>query len=425
MIQSTFPLERDLCMRYYASDAGGIGGRLRTVPEDFVVEEIPLEEKGGSAGPYLICRLTKTNWELQHAVREIAKRLGISHRRIGWAGTKDRNAVTTQWISIYDVTAGQVRAVRLKDIVLEPVKNANDALALGKLQGNRFAIVIREAEAGDLAARVEELSRTVLEGVPNYFGLQRFGAVRPVTHAVGEWILRGDYEQAVLTYAGMPFPSENEAVRETRQAFLDTRDPAPALRDLPVQMNYERGMLQHLHNNPGDYAGALRGLPPKLLSMFVSAYQSLLFNCALSRRFDEGHGLAEPVPGDHLVFANGRTDTVTPANAAAAALHIRRDRCAIALFMPGKAPAGGPPAPAEPVIDALLAEHGITPDDFGRAAKFTGTKFEGAFRPISLKTTVTASVDGRDVSLRFTLPPGHYATTVCREFMKTDPFRMI
>ncbi|HEX3001324.1 MAG TPA: tRNA pseudouridine(13) synthase TruD [Methanoregula sp.] len=424
MRQSTFPLELDLGMRYYASDADGIGGRLRSAPSDFVVEEIPLEGKGGDSGPFLICRLTKTNWELQHAVKEIAKRLGISHRRIGWAGTKDRNAITTQWISIYNVTAEQVQAIQLKDIVLEPLRNANEALALGQLQGNRFEIIIRDAVSEDLAGRVEEITAVVGEGVPNYFGLQRFGAIRPVTHTVGKWILKGDYEQAVLTYIGLPFPSENEAVRTTRKEFLESRDPAPALRGFPVQMNYERAMLQHLHNNPGDYAGALRELPPKLLSMFVSAFQSWIFNRALSQRFENGHGLSDPVPGDHLIFSNGRTDTVTSANAGAAAMHIKRGRCSIALFMPGKTPAPGS-VPADPVMDAFLSACEITPENFTTASRFVETKFEGAYRPISLKTAIEASATGTEVSLKFTLPPGHYATTVCREYMKADPVRMI
>ncbi len=147
MKQSTFPLERDLGMDYYASDAEGIGGRLRSTAEDFLVEEIPLEKKQTS-GPFLICRLTKKNWELQHAVKEIAKRLGISHRRIGWAGTKDRNAITTQWISLYNVTPEQVAAVYLKDISLEPLTQSNEGLSLGDLQGNRFDIVIRDPDIG-------------------------------------------------------------------------------------------------------------------------------------------------------------------------------------------------------------------------------------------------------------------------------------
>ena len=146
MKQSTYPLELLLGMKYYASDTEGIGGRLRMDPEDFIVEEIPLGKKGGTSGPYLICRLTKTNWELQHAIKEIAKRLGISHRRIGWAGTKDRNAITRQLISLYNITAEQVAGVHLKDIILEPLLNSNEGLSLGDLLGNRFEITIRDCQ---------------------------------------------------------------------------------------------------------------------------------------------------------------------------------------------------------------------------------------------------------------------------------------
>ena len=423
MKPSTFPLERDLGICWYASDTEGIGGRLRTCAEDFRVEEIPAERKQTS-GPYLICRLTKKNWELQHAVKEIAKRLGISHRRIGWAGTKDRNAITTQWISLYNVTPEHVASVYLKDISLEPLAHSNEGLSLGDLQGNRFDIMIREPDPTNLAGRVQRVSETVAAGVPNYFGLQRFGAIRPVTHRVGEWILRCDYEQAVLTYIGMEFPGEPDAIKAIRAAFRVTRDPAPALHALPVQMNYERAMLHHLAERPGDYAGALQVLPPKLLSMFVSAFQSYLFNLALSRRIDDGFDLNDPQPGDRLLFANGRTDTVTAANSGAVKIHLKRGRCSIALFMPGKerfeAKTSG-----EQATEVLLAEHRITPEDFLRASAFVRTKYEGAWRPVALRTEIRSALEERNLHLNFTLPPGHYATTVCREYMKADPVMMI
>jgi tRNA pseudouridine13 synthase len=424
MKQSPYPLELLLGMKYYASDTDGIGGKLRTDPADFIVEEIPVEKKGGTAGPFLICRLTKTNWELQHAIKEIAKRLGISHRRIGWAGTKDRNAITRQLISLYNITAAQVAEVRLKDIILEPVGLSNEGLSLGDLLGNRFEITIRDCHQADLEQRVHAISGTVCHAVPNYFGLQRFGATRPVTHRVGEWILRGNYENAVLAYVGQAFPGEPEEVREIRTAFWETRDIPSALSDLPPQMSYERAMLHYLYSNPGDYGGALRELPPKLLSMFVSAYQSFLFNCALSRRIDDGHTLTDPRAGDRLLFLNGRTDTVTVTNINTVSLHIRRGRCSIALFMPGKGlfdTAGE----GERVTEALLAEAGITAQDFERASAFVRTKFDGAWRPIALRTDIEAMVTKNDVRLKFSLPPGHYATTVCREFMKADPVYMV
>ncbi len=424
MRRSTYPLEHLLGMNYYASDTEGIGGKLRVAPEDFLVEEIPLIKKGGPSGPFLICRLTKTNWELGHAIKEIAKRLGISHRRIGWAGTKDRNAITRQWISLYNVTAEQVAGIHLADIIIEPLGQANEALSLGDLLGNQFDILIRDADPVDLEQRVNAINTTVSEGVPNYFGLQRFGATRPVTHLVGEWILKGDYEQAVITYVGQAFDGEAEHVREIRTAFLTTRDIKAALSDLPPQMSYERAMLHYLYSHPTDYGGALLELPPKLLSMFVSAFQSYLFNCALSRRFDEGGTLNEPLEGDQLLFANGRTDRVTTNNKHAVSLHLARGRCSIALFMPGKILVESK-SDGDNAIAEILISHGITSEDFARASAFVHTKFDGAYRPIALKTEIGVSIDDNNVRLKFSLPPGHYATTVCREFMQGDPIQMI
>ncbi|MCK9592281.1 MAG: tRNA pseudouridine(13) synthase TruD [Methanoregula sp.] len=424
MKQSTYPLELLLGMKYYASDAEGIGGKLRSGAEDFIVEEIPLPEKGGTGGPYLICMLTKTNWELQHAIKEIAKRLGISHRRIGWAGTKDRNAITRQRISLYNVTAEQVAEIWLKDIILEPLGQVNEALSLGDLKGNRFDILIRDTDPSDRETRVRTITDTVCQGIPNYFGIQRFGATRPVTHLVGEWILKRDFEKAVVTYIGKEFPGEPENVRMIRTAFSKNRDIRAALHDLPPQMSYERAMLHYLYTHPEDYSGALLELPPKLLSMFVSAFQSYLFNSVLSQRIDDGHSLNEPHVGDRLIFANGRTDTVTTTNSHAVSLHIRRGRCTIALFMPGKDQIEVK-SEGDLAMGALLDKYDITADDFRDASTFVHTKFDGAWRSIVLKTAIESQFDKNNVRLKFSLPPGHYATTVCREYMKADPVTMI
>ena len=94
MRESPYPLEQSLGISWYATATGGIGGHLREEAEDFIVEEVPAGP-WGDAGKHLILRLTKRNWEQQRLVKEMAKALGISHRRISWAGTKDRNAVTS------------------------------------------------------------------------------------------------------------------------------------------------------------------------------------------------------------------------------------------------------------------------------------------------------------------------------------------
>ena len=423
MMPSPYPLEENLGMRYYASSTPGIGGRLRSSPADFVVEELPLPISDPD-GPYIICRLTKTNWELQRAAREIAKQLAISHRRIAWAGNKDKNAVTTQFLSIYGVTPEEVGRVHLKDISLEVVGRSQHPLVLGGLAGNRFDIIIRDCVPEELAQRVQAVTEVVAAGVPNYYGLQRFGVVRPVTHIVGEKILKGDYEGAVAAYIGCAYPEEPGDVQRARSHFAETRDARAALADLPIRMTYERSMANHLVANPGDYAGALRVLPPKLLSLLVSAFQSYLFNCALSSRIDAGIPLFEPEVGDRLLFHDGREDIVTARNRQTALVHIRRGRCGIAIFIPGAEPVA-PGGRTDEIMQELMQNHGIDAKDFARASRFVETAFAGVARPIALSAGVEADVMDASVRLRFTLPPGHYATTVCREYMKADPYAMI
>jgi tRNA pseudouridine13 synthase len=422
MRESTHPLERSLGMHYYASDTPGLGGRLRTSSQDFIVEEVPCQV--GDEGPYLVCRLTKKDWELQRAIKELAKRLGVSHRRLGWAGTKDRRAVTSQLISLYDITPEQVAKVDIKDMRLEVVGRSRAGLTLGSLEGNRFHITIREIGSADPEEEVAQVTEACRKGIPNYFGVQRFGVIRPLTHLVGEAILQGDYEGAVCCYAGMAFPDEPPEVREARKAFFDTRDPVAALHSFPVPLTYERSMLHHLVSHPGDYGGALLVLAPKLRSMFISAFQSYLFNMTLSARIRDGRGLTDPAPGDRLVFVNGKEDRVNAAGTAAARVQIARGRCRIGIFMPGSVEFL-PEGLDDENMARLLAEHGITPARFAEASEYVGTYFNGAIRPISLAAEIAARIEKRDLVLSFTLPPGHYATTVCREYMKADPLAMV
>ena len=423
MRESPYPLEQSLGISWYATATEGIGGLLRKKAEDFIVDEVPAGPWKDS-GPYLVFRLTKRNWEQQRLVKEMAKALGISHRRISWAGTKDRNAVTSQYITIHRLEPDEVERITLPDVRLEPVGRSDRPLALGELEGNRFTIRIRDCDPTDLAGRVDEVARAAGSGFPNYVGIQRFGVTRPVTHLVGERILRGDLEGAVLTYLGATFPAESPGIREVREGFLKDRDVKDAIRQFPVRLTFERAMLHHLDGHPGDYPGALKALPPRLLSMFVSAFQSFLFNTLLSRRCGQGIPIGEPAPGDRLLFPDGKGDRVTRENLGAAVLLVARRRARIGLFVPGSGPAPDHGGDADPAR-ALLKELGISPENFTFASKLVSAAYSGMTRPVALTTEIASQVEGNDVILGFFLGPGQYATTVCREFMKADPVRMI
>ncbi|HJJ92526.1 MAG TPA: tRNA pseudouridine(13) synthase TruD [Methanocorpusculum sp.] len=423
MKPSTYLLEQTLGMNYYATNIQGIGGVLRSIPQDFIVEELPVKFTG--TGPYLIVKLTKRAWEHQHAMREITKRLGISQKRIGWGGNKDRNAVTTQYISLYKITKTELEKITIKDIILKPITYHQFNLNLGDLKGNQFEITLRNCEPEKLSERITAITSDILSlGIPNYYGIQRFGALKPITHRIGLHILRGEYESAIKAYVGTAFPQESEEIKSARTAFVETGNAKDALHDLPTRLTYERIMLDTLAKHPGEYGWALQAMPPKLLSMFVSAYQSWLFNMSLSGRCAAGIALSDVNVGEHLIFSNERIDTVTKRNLPIARQHIKHGRCAVAAWMPGST-LPVKPGPLEEEMFILMEKDGVSMQSFENASAFTGTNFEGNHRKIVLQTDIISKISGTNVTLRFVLPPGHYATTVCREYMQGPPEQMI
>ncbi len=132
-------------------------------------------------------------------------------------------------------------------------------MTIGDLIGNRFRIRVR-----DCALEGEELLSSVtttvsqledLRGFPNFFGVQRFGSLRPITHIVGKHILRGEFEEAVLAYAANPVPAESEEAREARRFIQETRDFSEGLKRLPRTLMFERIVVGHLAQKPGDFPG--------------------------------------------------------------------------------------------------------------------------------------------------------------------------
>lgn len=423
MIKSSYPIEKLLGLDYYTTESPGTGGILKKNPEDFRVDELYGDIKTGT-GPYLICELEKMNWDLQKAVKEISKVLGISYRRIGWAGTKDKRAVTKQLISIYNINEEDIADLRIKDISLKAVGKANNQISLGELKGNEFEIKIRDTDTDNATPVLNEISSLSAEGgIPNYFGIQRFGATRPVTHLTGFEILKGDYREAVKTYISFSCGYESEETEIARSHYRECEDVKETLAIMPLHLRYERAMLHHLVEKPGDYKGALKVTPPKLLSMFVSALQSWIFNKALSRRLEIGR-LNELIVGDRIIFEGGREDVVTDDNIRSARVHMKRGRCVPAIFMPGSE-RFDPMGETDFFIAEILEEYGIGKDNFRQASEITEAAFRGTSRSAPIRTKFGWELSGNSIELKFSLPPGTYATTICREIMKSDPVQMV
>ncbi|MBX3329325.1 MAG: tRNA pseudouridine(13) synthase TruD [Nitrospira sp.] len=161
---------------FLTGDLPGIGGEIRTVPEDFQVEERPLYLPCGE-GEHLYVTITKRGLSTPDLVRRLSSMLGVKTQAIGVAGLKDARAVTTQMVSLQGVRPEQISRLRIDEIVLNvqilgPHRNR---LRTGHHSGNRFRLVIRNVAdhaAETVPAILQQLS---LRGIPNYFGPQRQG----------------------------------------------------------------------------------------------------------------------------------------------------------------------------------------------------------------------------------------------------------
>ncbi|NLV26452.1 MAG: tRNA pseudouridine(13) synthase TruD [Methanomicrobiales archaeon] len=422
MKKSPWNIDTELGLWWYTTDTPGTGGTLRTSPDDFLVEEIgdhPLK-----SGPYLVCKLTKTNWDQHRAVKALASGLGMSHQRIGFAGTKDKRAVTTQYISLYKVAPEDIERLSIPGISMTPLGYVQHPINLGDLTENRFQIRIRNITDKTIFSDFVTFHEKIKDGIINYVGYQRFGVTRPVTHLIGLEILKGNFREAVKVMIGKPGTKMQEFEMEARACYLETEDAAAALHLMPTRLSLERSILHHLVQKPDDYLGAIQSLPRTLRSMYVSAVQSWIFNISLSMRIEEGRSLIEPETGDRLIWPDGRTDQATQQTVRAARVQVKRGTCSIGLLLPGGklVPSSGSD---DKNIMNILEENMITTDMFEKVSSVLNTTFAGSFRSVIVKPDVCHKVIDDDLMVEFSLPPGHYATSVLREYMKADPINMV
>ncbi len=421
-------METDLGIRGYLTTSPGVGGVLKTTAEDFVVEEVSLDLPQIPDGDFTIARVRVREWETNRLVRQLARSLHISRRRIGFAGTKDKRALTTQLFSFQGVSADALRALRIKDVEVLETFAASKGLEIGDLVGNTFRITVRNLRvppgpAGDAVAETTSQLRA-LHGFPNFFGVQRFGSVRPVTHEVGRHLVRGEFREAVDTYVANPIEGEDPASFEVREALAASGDVKGALRDYPRTYTFEKAILSHLAVHPDDYVGALRVLPLNLLIMFVHAYQSFLFNRILSERLHRGLPIQTPIVGDLVLPADRRglpdrerVIDVTEENLDRVTSRCRESKAWVSAILFGsESPfAGGEMGEIE---RRIVEEEGLRPQDF-IIPELPRISSRGTRREILAPLRdLEAHVAGDTLQVSVELTRGAYATCLLREYMK-------
>ena len=411
----------------FFSKTSGIGGKLRKKSEDFNVEEVVsipgrshwIWMQDSPTGKHQIVKIKAKNWDTHVLVKELSRKLNIGQKSIGFAGTKDKRAITTQHFSL-KTSMEKLSSVDLENIELEFLHRSVKPIRLGNLVGNKFRIRITNSSNRDHIADIF----SELDGFfPNYFGVQRFGAVRPITHIVGEKIVQGDYEGAVLDYLTLGSP--NFAGHEGREYLLETKDFAKSLEKFPPHMLFERQLLGHLSRNKGDYTGAILQLPESLSKMLVHGYQSLIFNKVLDMRIKEGMDACLPQIGDLVMPADGYggpdqrvTIEVTERNQPKLSKRCREGKAWVAGLLPGinsKFSKGRQGELEKEVMDDL----GVKFEDF-IIDEIHELSSYGMYRPLFQKyNDIEVDYNSGDPIFSFWLHKGTYATSFLREIMKS------
>ena len=401
--------DRRIGMLAYSTDGEGTGGSLRRSPGDFVVAEVlrpaalsmisaaPADGGGGHA----VYLLRKAGIDTAHALARARSASGLRLRALG---LKDAAAETSQYV--YSAGRRGPRPARIEagPATLELVGYSPRPLAGTDMAGNRFTIRI-----GGASRPVDSFSG--YGRIANYYGYQRFGSARPVSHLIGRALLLGEYGKAVSLLLSFESPYDDPERAELRRTMADPASYARALGMLPRGMDLERavlgGMVRH-----GDARRAAAAVPTAMRRFFAQAYQSYLFNMAASSLLAAGEDMYEARAGDVSYGPDGeprRLESSPPASGAAS------DSPAIPL--PGYAHYRK--TRFEAAVASAMAADGMEPRGF-LAKGMPEIGLEGGLRSAAVPCSDVAMPAADTVS--FTLGRGSYATVVMREIVKpADP----
>ncbi len=254
--------------------------KLRQIPEDFIVEEILNDNLIKENGSFNLYALKKTNIENLKALSYISKEFNVPLKDIGYCGLKDRHAITTQYITIPSNYG--VLSIDEENLKLNCIKTIKKPLKIGDLKGNKFKITVRDIDKKDFLKIAENL-RNLHLGVPNYYDDQRFGSVFHNKFIAKEY-LKGNYEDALKILLTNYKKSENKRIKDLKRYIKsnwnnwekilkyikNNKIKSKMFVNIIKYLNYEKN-----HNN---YKEALKYVDNRLKKLFISAYQSYLWN---------------------------------------------------------------------------------------------------------------------------------------------------
>lgn len=190
-------------LTYLTDPSLKIGGELKSIPEDFEVEEIPLYLPSGE-GEHIYLWIEKRDISAEFLQQHLARQLGIRREEIGMAGLKDRRAITRQWVSVPGSCEPKVDTLDTELIRVLKIGRHTNKLKTGHLLGNRFRMIVRDVCENALTIAATIRTELLQRGIPNYFGAQRFG-IDGETLQTGQQLLDGSLKPEAIPYQRRKF----------------------------------------------------------------------------------------------------------------------------------------------------------------------------------------------------------------------------
>ncbi|MEX1232199.1 MAG: tRNA pseudouridine(13) synthase TruD [Planctomycetaceae bacterium] len=379
--------------------------KVKRFPQDFQVEE--LTNVVPAKGPFALYRLTKTSIGTMEAIDLIARRWQIHRRRISYGGLKDKHAVTRQFITVQQ---GPHRDFEHANVALAYLGQTSRPFTAGEISGNRFEIVIRDLTAETAATAQRHLQDVAAFGVPNYFDDQRFGSVGYSGEFVGQAWCKGDYERALWLALADPHPFDRSQEKSAKQFLRDHwGDWVLCKQELP--RSHRRSIVTYLCDHPANFRGAFARIRVDLRGMYLSAFQSYLWNVLLAS------WLTENCPADDLFPVKMNLGTVPYFSRLSPDVMTKLAELTIAL---PSARQHLPEGPEADFIERVLSEMGLSLREI--RVKYPRDSFfsKGRRAALSWPGEATSAIEpdeeakGKKLKLGFTLAKGSYATVVIK-----------
>ncbi|MFW9886627.1 MAG: tRNA pseudouridine(13) synthase TruD [Candidatus Thorarchaeota archaeon] len=445
-MRTTHHLEASIGMELYSTSSPGVGGKLKGRFEDFIVEEItndgrlvkvkewsdedPVLQIPEKRSRFIRFDMQKMGLSTIDVATILAAELGLPQHLVTYAGLKDKRAITAQQMAVPFKSVERLVNARLSRIEIHNLESVRHPVQIGDLWGNQFTIRLSDIDA-ECDKAMETIYSLTKQPLLNYFGVQRFGVTRPFTHLVGKALVRDDFEEAARIMLSVTSEYESEEITEARRKLADNLSPTERiLASFPQDLRYERDVMEFLMKHPGEFERAILRIPSRVLTIFVHAFQSYLFNRFISRRAESSLPLDLPVPGDFIIKldeAHSGRDSwlyVTEKNHEERVELVQSGEYGLSAPLPGhstKAPASS----QTDMLRKLMLEEDVRFQDF-RKPKRKSIDSAGGYHLLSIMLEeIGGECEKGEVVLHFKLRKGSYATVVMREIMKNDPIHRV